>query len=527
MATITRALISVSDKTGIVAFAKNLADLGVEILSTGGTAKLLSDEGVRVIEVSDYTGLPEMLDGRVKTLHPKIHGGILGRRDSPQHTSVMKEFDIQNIDLVCVNLYPFAATIAKDNCSLAEAIENIDIGGPAMVRSAAKNWAHVAILTDYADYPAILTEMVNNKNSLSEKTRFNLARKAFTHTAGYDGAISNYLTSIDDKKLDNIPECGLFPQTLNLQFVKAQDMRYGENPHQQAAFYQEHHPVSGSFAHYTQFQGKALSYNNIADADAAWEMVKSFSEAACVIIKHANPCGVATATDTLTAYKQAFASDPVSAFGGIIAFNQTIDAPSAQTIRDNQFFEVLIAPTYTDEALHILSQKNNVRVLSIPLPQKHEPYFEFKRIGGGLLVQTPDIDQLTRQDMSVVSQRAPSEQEWADLLFAWKVVKHVKSNAVVFCKNGQTCGIGAGQMSRVDATLLATRKAADANLSLAHAVAASDAFFPFADGVEVIARQGIKAIIHPGGSIKDKEIVAAADQHGIAMVLTGIRHFKH
>lgn len=528
MAIVARALISVSDKTGIIPFAQSLVRLGVEILSTGGTAKLLADEGIKVTEVSDYTNFPEMLDGRVKTLHPKIHGGILGRRDLASHTDKMKEYNIQNIDLVCVNLYPFAQTIAKENCALADAIENIDIGGPAMVRSAAKNWAHVAILTDHADYQSVIDELSNNDNALCDKTRFNLARKAFSHTAAYDGAISNYLTAIDDQNLTGTPELSLFPQSLNIQLTKAQDMRYGENPHQPAAFYKQISPVVGSITEHTQLQGKALSFNNIADADTAWEMVKSFDEPACVIIKHANPCGAAIAANTFTAYQLALATDSTSAFGGIIAFNRELDALTVEKIINTQFLEVLIAPAYTKEALEALSKKNNVRVLRINLPNtKVLTHFEVKNVNGGLLIQSPDQDNLSPNEMNVVSKRQPSTQEWQDLLFAWKVARFVKSNAVVFCKNGQTRGIGAGQMSRVDSTLIASRKAADANLSLQGAVAASDAFFPFRDGVDVIAKQGISAIIHPGGSIKDEEIFAAADEYDIAMVLTGMRHFRH
>lgn len=527
MAVVTRALISVSDKTDIIPFAKNLAQLGIEILSTGGTAKLLAKEGINVIEVSEYTGFPEMLDGRVKTLHPKIHGGILARRDLATHTEKMKAFDIPNIDLVCVNLYPFVQTISKENCVLEDAIENIDIGGPAMVRSAAKNWAHVAIVTDYLDYQNLIEELSTHENTLSDKTRFNLARKAFSHTAAYDGAISNYLTSIDDDVLTGTPKRAYFPQSLNIQLHKAQDMRYGENPHQKAAFYKQIQPVVSSISAHHQLQGKALSFNNIADADTAWEMVKSFDEPACVIIKHANPCGVAIATDTLIAYQLALATDATSAFGGIIAFNREVDALTVEKITSSQFLEVLIAPSYSDEAVEALKKKPNVRVLVIALDQKESSSFEVKYVNGGLLVQSSDVDNLSKEQMSVVSKRQPTEQEWQDLLFAWKVARFVKSNAVVFCKKGQTCGVGAGQMSRVDSTLIAARKAADANLSLQGAVAASDAFFPFRDGVDVIAKHGITAVIHPGGSIKDEEIFAAANKHNIAMVLTGIRHFRH
>ncbi len=525
MSKITRALISLSDKTGAVEFAQALHNLGVEILSTGGTAKLLADANIPVIEVADYTGFPEMLDGRVKTLHPKIHGGILGRRDLDEHVAKMREHGIDNIDLVCVNLYPFAATIAKAGCTLEDAIENIDIGGPTMVRSAAKNWKHVAIVTDNSDFDAIIDEL-QHSSSLSDKTRFNLSRKAFSHTAQYDGMISNYLTSVSDEKLSGEPEITEFPQQFNQSWIKVQEMRYGENPHQQAAFYRDIYPATGSLSAYTQLQGKELSYNNIADADAAWEAVKSFEQPACVIVKHANPCGVAIADNTLDAYRLAYATDTTSAFGGIIAFNREVDGATAKQITDNQFMEVLMAPAFTAEALAVLEAKKNVRVLTVPLVAGANR-FELKRVGGGLLVQTPDIHRISREDLRVVSKRQPTEQEWNDLLFVWNVAKFVKSNAIVFGKGGQTYGIGAGQMSRVDSTRIAARKAQDANLDLTGACAASDAFFPFRDGVDVIAEQGIKAIIHPAGSMRDEEVFAAADEHGIAMVVTGIRHFRH
>jgi phosphoribosylaminoimidazolecarboxamide formyltransferase/IMP cyclohydrolase len=525
MTPISRALISVSDKTGIVEFAQTLVEAGVEILSTGGTAKLLAEKGLPVIEVADYTGFPEMLDGRVKTLHPKVHGGILGRRDLPEHVAKMAEHGIGNIDLVCVNLYPFEATIANPDCTLEDAIENIDIGGPTMVRSAAKNWAHVAIVTDSADYAALSEELRANAGKLSKATRFALAKKAFTHTAAYDGAISNYLTSLAEGEVTGAPQRVAFPNRLNLQLVKVQDMRYGENPHQAAAFYRDLDPAAGSIANYRQLQGKELSYNNIADADAAWEAVKTFDAPACVIVKHANPCGVAVAADPLSAYKLAFATDTTSAFGGIIAFNREVDAATVEVV-SAQFLEVLLAPSFTDEAKALIAAKKNVRVLEIPLAPGANP-FELKRVGGGVLVQTPDVRNVTLPELRVVTERAPSEQEMSDLLFAWRVAKFVKSNAIVFCKDGQTAGIGAGQMSRVDSTRIAARKAADAGLPLVGAVAASDAFFPFRDGIDVIAEQGIKAIIHPGGSMRDEEVFAAANEHGIAMVLTGVRHFRH
>ena len=525
MATVKRALISLSDKTGVVEFAQALVDLGVEILSTGGTAKLLADANVPVIEVADYTGFPEILDGRVKTLHPKIHGGILGRRDLDEHVAKMEEHGIGNIDLVCVNLYPFAATIAKPSCTLEDAIENIDIGGPTMVRSAAKNWKHVAIVTDNGDFAAVIAELQSQAGRLSDKTRFNLSRKAFSHTAQYDGMISNYLTSVSDEKLSGEPEVNAFPSQFNQSWVKVQDLRYGENPHQQAAFYRDIYPAAGSLSAYTQLQGKELSYNNIADADAAWEAVKAFDEPACVIVKHANPCGVAVADTPLNAYKLAFATDTTSAFGGIIAFNREVDADTVEAVT-GQFLEVLMAPKFTDKAKEIIAAKKNVRVLEVPLLAGANR-FELKRVGGGLLVQTPDIHRIRREDLKVVSQRQPTEQEWNDLLFVWNVAKFVKSNAIVFGKGGQTYGIGAGQMSRVDSTRIAARKAQDGGFDLNGACAASDAFFPFRDGVDVIAEQGIKAIIHPAGSMRDEEVFAAADEHGIAMVVTGVRHFRH
>ena len=525
MAVVKRALLSVSDKTGVVDFARALAHMGVQLLSTGGTAKLIADAGIEVTEVADYTGFPEMLDGRVKTLHPKIHGGILGRRDHADHMAKMAEYGIGTIDLVCVNLYPFAATVAKPHCTLEDAIENIDIGGPTMVRSAAKNWKDVAILTDSRDYEPIINELQASEGALSDKTRFNLSRKAFSHTAQYDGMISNYLTSVDDAVLSGEATLQPFPQQFNQSWLKVQDLRYGENPHQQAAFYRDVYPASGSLANYQQLQGKALSYNNIADADAAWEAVKSFDEPACVIVKHANPCGVAVAADTLSAYRLAFATDTTSAFGGIIAFNREVDAATVEAVT-GQFLEVLMAPKFSDDAKAIIAGKKNVRVLEVPLLAGANR-FELKRVGGGLLVQTPDTHHLHLADLKVVTERQPNEQELKDLLFVWKVAKYVKSNAIVFGQGGQTYGIGAGQMSRVDSTRIAARKAQDGGFDLHHACAASDAFFPFRDGVDVIAEQGIKAIIQPGGSIRDDEVIAAANEHGIAMVLTGVRHFRH
>lgn len=517
---ITRALISVSDKTGIVEFAQALADFGVEILSTGGTAKLLAEKKIPVIEVADYTGFPEMLDGRVKTLHPKIHGGILGRRDLPSHLEKMQEHGIGQIDLVCVNLYPFEATIAKPDCSFEDAIENIDIGGPAMVRSAAKNHADVAIVTSADDYAAIISEIKANAGGLTLGTRRDLAKKAFSHTAAYDGAISNYLTSLAEDG-----EKQTYPTRLNLQFEKVQDMRYGENPHQSAAFYRDLDPAAGSLASYTQLQGKALSYNNIADADAAWECVKQFDETACVIVKHANPCGVALGSDCYSAYRLAFATDTTSAFGGIIAFNREVDEDTAEAV-SKQFMEVLIAPSFSAAALAKLANKQNVRVLQVPVEQGANR-FDVKRVGGGLLVQTPDSHILRMSDVKVVTKLQPTAAQMNDLLFAWNVAKYVKSNAIVFCGKGQTLGVGAGQMSRVDSTKIAAIKAKNAGLDLRGSVCASDAFFPFRDGVDVIAENGVSAIIQPGGSMRDEEVIAAADEHGIAMVVTGVRHFRH
>ncbi|WP_413437555.1 bifunctional phosphoribosylaminoimidazolecarboxamide formyltransferase/IMP cyclohydrolase [Sulfuriferula sp. GW1] len=520
MAYIERALISVSDKTGVLEFAKGLHEFNIEILSTGGTAKMLAEHGIQVTEVADYTGFPEMLDGRVKTLHPKIHGGILARRDLAEHAEAVRAAGIGYIDLVVVNLYPFSQTVAKPDCTLPEAIENIDIGGPTMVRSAAKNYQHVAVVTDPADYASVLAELKANHGSVSTASCYNLARKAFSHTAEYDSAISNYLTAreLNGERAD-------FPSRLNLNFERMQSMRYGENPHQAAAFYRDIKPAAGALAHYTQLQGKELSYNNIGDADAAWECIKTFDTPACVIIKHANPCGVALAPDTLGAYQRALATDPTSAFGGIIAFNREVDAATAEAV-SGQFMEVLIAPAYTAAALALLAKKVNVRVLAVPLAAGHNA-LELKRVGGGLLVQTADTFNISAADLKVVTQRQPSPQEIQDMLFAWRVAKFVKSNAIVFAANGQTLGVGAGQMSRVDSTRIAVIKAGQANLPLAGCAVASDAFFPFRDGVDILASAGAKAVIQPGGSIKDAEVIAAADEHGIAMVFTGHRHFRH
>jgi len=520
MATIKQALISVSDKSGVLELARGLNNLGVKILSTGGTAKLFTDNGIPCTEVADYTGFPEMLDGRVKTLQPKVHAGILARRDLPEHVATLVQHGIPTIDLVVVNLYPFAATIAKPNCSLEDAIENIDIGGPTMVRAAAKNHGHVAIVTDPEDYSSVLAEMQTNNGAVSDATRFDLAKKAFSHTAAYDSAISNYLTTVNSDGARSE-----FPAQINFNFAKVQDMRYGENPHQNAAFYRELTTVAGSIANYTQVQGKELSYNNIGDADATWELVKTFEQCACVIVKHANPCGVAIADTALSAYKLAFATDPTSAFGGIIAFNRTVDAAAAEAVAQ-QFVEVVIAPEYSEAALQVFAAKPNVRVLIVPLSNAHNQY-DIKRVGGGLLVQTPDILNVQLAQLKVVTKVQPDAAQMQNLLFAWRVAKYVKSNAIVFCNNGQTLGVGAGQMSRVDSTRIAAIKAQNAGLSLAGSVVASDAFFPFRDGLDVLAAAGAKAVIQPGGSMRDAEVIAAADEHGIAMVYTGYRHFRH
>ncbi|MDR2239887.1 MAG: bifunctional phosphoribosylaminoimidazolecarboxamide formyltransferase/IMP cyclohydrolase [Zoogloeaceae bacterium] len=524
---ITQALISVSDKRGIADFARALAALGVKILSTGGSARLLREAGVPVTEISDYTGFPEMLDGRVKTLHPKVHGGILGVRGNDGHAMVMRKHDIPPIDLVVVNLYPFAETVARPDCTLENAIENIDIGGPTMVRAAAKNHGNeaggVGVVTDPEDYAPVIEEMRANGGALSFKTRFALAKKAFTHTARYDGAIANWLTSLD---ADNRP--GAFPERLQLAFDKVDTLRYGENPHQQAAFYREPAPAPGSIAHYTQLQGKELSYNNIADADAAWECVKAFDDgaaAACVIVKHANPCGVAVAANAVDAYRKAFKTDPTSAFGGIIAFNRAIDKAAAEAVA-GQFAEVIIAPDITDEARALFAAKQNLRVLIVPLG-KAAGAFDYKRVGGGLLVQSADEARIAETDLKVVSQRRPTEAELRDLLFAWRVAKYVKSNAIVYCKDGMTMGVGAGQMSRVDSARIAAIKAENNGLTVAGSVVASDAFFPFRDGLDVLAQAGATAVIQPGGSMRDAEVIAAADEQNIAMVFTGVRHFRH
>jgi phosphoribosylaminoimidazolecarboxamide formyltransferase/IMP cyclohydrolase len=520
MTTVKRALLSVSDKTGLIELARALARYGAELISTGGTAQSLREAGLAVTEVADHTGFPEMLDGRVKTLHPKVHGGILARRDLPAHTRAMSQHGIAPIDLVVVNLYPFARTVAKPDVTLDEAIENIDIGGPALVRSAAKNYRDVVVVTDPADYDLVMQELDATHGALGVELRFALAKKAFAHTAAYDSAIANWLGALDENARPS-----LFPQQLNLNFVRVQQLRYGENPHQNAAFYRDLAGAAGSISTATQIQGKELSYNNIADADAAWECVKSFERPACVIVKHANPCGVAVADTVLVAYRNAFATDPTSAFGGIIALNRALDAATAEAL-SAQFVEVLIAPRILPEAATLLARKPNIRVLEIAGEGARNTW-DFKRIGGGLLVQSPDHAAIEASDLRCVTRRAPDPAELDDLLFAWRVAKYVKSNAIVYCGAGRTLGVGAGQMSRVDSARIAAMKAENAGLSLAGSVVASDAFFPFRDGIDVLAAAGARAVVQPGGSLRDQEVIAAADEHGIAMVFTGVRHFRH
>ena len=520
---IRRALLSVSDKAGLVPFAQALADLGVELLSTGGTFKLLREEGIAAIEISEYTGFPEMMDGRVKTLHPKVHGGILARRDQDQ--AVMDEHGIPPIDLVVVNLYPFEATVAKPDCDLPTAIENIDIGGPTMLRAAAKNNRFVTVVVNPSDYEGLIAQLRANEGCLDQATRFDFAVKTFEHTAAYDGAIANYLGT----KLPSDEDApSALPRTFNSQFIKAQDMRYGENPHQAAAFYVEREPAEASISTARQLQGKALSYNNIADTDAALECVKEFAEPACVIVKHANPCGVAVAETPLAAYERAFQTDPTSAFGGIIAFNRELDAETAQRIVDQQFTEVIIAPSVSPEALAITAAKQNVRVLSCgQWPSTRIGGLDYKGVNGGLLVQDRDIASVSAADLKQVSARAPNAEELRDLLFAWSVAQYVKSNAIVYCKNLQTIGVGAGQMSRVYSARIAGIKAADEKLVVEGSVMASDAFFPFRDGIDAAAAAGITAVIQPGGSMRDDEVLAAADEANSAMVFAGVRHFRH
>ena len=516
---VKRALISVSDKSGIVEFAQALDALGVEILSTGGTFKLLRENAVPAIEVSDYTGFPEMMDGRVKTLHPKIHGGILGRRDQDQ--SVMTEHGISEIDMVVVNLYPFENTVAKEDCSLEDAIENIDIGGPTMVRAAAKNHPFVNIVVNASDYAAILEEMSANDGATRYQTRFDLAIKAYEHTAAYDGAIANYFGKMVPGGNDP------FPRTFNVQMEKAQDMRYGENPHQNSAFYVEKNLQEASIASAKQLQGKALSYNNIADTDAALETVKLFDQPACVIVKHANPCGVAVCENIGEAYEKAYATDPESAFGGIIAFNRELDATTAKTIIERQFVEVIIAPSISEAAQQAVSEKKNVRLLACGEWSSSNAAFDFKRVNGGLLVQDRDLGMVTEADLKIVTERKPSPTEIADMLFTWKVAKMVKSNAIVYGKAAQTIGIGAGQMSRVNSARIAAIKAEHAGLEVEGSVMASDAFFPFRDGIDNAAKVGVSCVIQPGGSMRDQEVIDAANEHGMTMVFTGMRHFRH
>jgi len=517
---IRTALVSVSDKTGLPELVEGLAQFKVRILSTGGTAKRLRELGSAVTEVGTYTGFPEMLDGRVKTLHPRVHAGILARRDSPEQMAQIGAAGIDPIDLVVVNLYPFARTVSDPNCPLAEALENIDIGGPTLLRAAAKTYSGVVVVTDPSDYSKLLAEMRENGGAVAEPTRFALARKAFAHTAAYEADIANYLTALDEKG-----GRAQFPDRLTLQFEKLRDLRYGENPHQAAAFYRDAHPAPGGIAGFTQHGGKDLSYNNIADADAAWACVKSFDEPACVIVKHANPCGAAIGGSPREAYERAFATDPVSAFGGVIAFNRGLGRAAAEAAA-RQFVEVVVAPEFDAEARAVFAAKANVRLLSIPLARGAQAY-DFKRVGGGLLVQTPDARDLSAGELRSVTKLKPTAAQVSDLMFAWRTAKFVKSNAIVFCADGRTLGIGAGQMSRVDSARIAVIKAQNAGLSLAGSVVASDAFFPFRDGVDILARAGARAIVQPGGSVRDDEIIAAADELGLAMVFTGVRHFRH
>ncbi|MBM3365196.1 MAG: bifunctional phosphoribosylaminoimidazolecarboxamide formyltransferase/IMP cyclohydrolase [Betaproteobacteria bacterium] len=520
---IKQALISVSDKTGVLEFARALAAMNVKLLSTGGTAKLLSEHGLAVTEVADYTGFPEMLDGRVKTLHPKVHGGILARRDLPQHMDALAQHDIPTIDMVVVNLYPFQQTVAKDDCQLDDAIENIDIGGPAMLRSSAKNHKDVVVICDPTDYQRVLDEMTASAGEVSVDTRFELAIKVFAHTAQYDGAITNYLSALGPDRQHQTRAA--YPNKLNLQFVKLQAMRYGENPHQSAAFYRDVAAVPGALANYQQLQGKELSYNNFADADAAWECVKSLDAPACVIVKHANPCGVAVGVDAHEAYSKAFKTDPTSAFGGIIAFNCALDGKAAEVVAQ-QFVEVLIAPAFSDAARKVFESKQNVRLLEIPLGHAMNPY-DLKRVGGGLLLQSADAKNVQASELTIVSKKQPTPAQLHDMMFAWRVAKFVKSNAIVFCGNGMTLGVGAGQMSRIDSARIASIKAQNAGLSLAGSVVASDAFFPFRDGLDVVVAAGANCVIQPGGSMRDQEVIDAADEQGVVMAYTGTRHFRH
>jgi phosphoribosylaminoimidazolecarboxamide formyltransferase / IMP cyclohydrolase len=518
------ALLSVSDKAGVVDLAQALHQLGFGLLSTGGTARLLQDAGLPVTEVASHTGFAEMLDGRVKTLHPRIHGGLLARRELPEHMAALARHEIAAIDLLVVNLYPFEQTVAQADCSLEDAIENIDIGGPAMVRSAAKNWRAVAVLTDPSQYPSVV-EQLRASGQVDEATRFALAVAAFNRISNYDAAISDYLSSLQPDGSRHA-----FPAQSNGRFVKLQDLRYGENPHQQAAFYRDLYPVAGSLVTAKQLQGKELSFNNIADADAAWECVKSFDHAACVIIKHANPCGVALGKDACEAYQRAFKTDPTSAFGGIIAFNRTVDEAAALAV-SGQFVEVLIAPSFSQAALAVFAAKANTRVLQIAYNPdqagRGRNLHDIKRVGSGLLIQSADNLEVRQDELRCVTTTQPTDDQMRDLLFAWRVAKYVKSNAIVFCKDGMTVGVGAGQMSRIDSARIASIKAEHAGLSLQGSVVASDAFFPFRDGLDVVVQAGAVAVIQPGGSMRDPEVIAAANEHGVAMVLTGVRHFRH
>jgi phosphoribosylaminoimidazolecarboxamide formyltransferase/IMP cyclohydrolase len=535
------ALLSVSDKTGIVDFASSLHELGIKLLSTGGTAKLLANSGLPVTEVADMTGFPEMLDGRVKTLHPNVHGGLLARRDVPAHMAALSQHGINTIDILVVNLYPFEATVAKAGCTLEDAIENIDIGGPAMVRSAAKNWRDVAVLTDAAQYAEVLAQL-KATGEVANSTKFALSVAAFNRISNYDGAISDYLSSINPADMSG--SHARYGSQANSRFVKVQDLRYGENPHQDAAFYRDLYPAPGSIVTAVQLQGKELSYNNIADADSAWECVKSFESCACVIVKHANPCGVAVGASPQAAYSKALQTDPTSAFGGIVAFNRPVDAAAMETVT-KLFVEVLIAPDFDADALELLKKKVNVRALKIDLPKSDSHQGakggsrvataweqgrnarDVKRVGSGLLMQSADNHELTLADLKVVTTKQPSPEQLQDLLFAWSVAKYVKSNAIVYCKGGMTLGVGAGQMSRIDSAKIASIKAENAGLSLAGSVVASDAFFPFRDGLDVVVDAGATCVIQPGGSVRDDEVIAAANERGVAMVFTGVRHFRH
>ena len=533
----TTALLSVSDKTGIVEFAQALHARGVKLLSTGGTARLLADAGLPVTEVAEVTGFPEMLDGRVKTLHPRIHGGLLARRDMPAHMAALAEHGISTIDLLVINLYPFAQATARPDCTLEDAIENIDIGGPAMLRAAAKNWQDVGVVIDPSDYAQVLAEL--GADGLTRKTKFALARKVFAHTAAYDGMIANYLSALEDGAEDRpaaVPQRSPYPEVFTLQLLKTQDLRYGENPHQSAAFYRERSPAPGTLAQWRQLQGKELSFNNIADADAAWECVKTLAAPACVIVKHANPCGVAVAATVFEAYAKALKTDPTSAFGGIIAFNQPLDAATAEAVA-KQFVEVIIAPLISPEARAVFAAKQNVRLLEVPISKQDQLLdfkrelssnaLDFKRVGGGMLLQSTDSKDVALAELKVVTTLQPTPQQMDDLLFAWKVAKFVKSNAIVFCGDGMTLGVGAGQMSRIDSARIARIKANNAGLTLAGSAVASDAFFPFRDGLDVVIDAGASCVVQPGGSMRDNEVIAAANERGIAMVFTGTRHFRH